>query len=138
MISPDAKAQDLVQEVGMDMESQKGGGVKGDPKSPGVQENSGPLKSNRELKECEDQGRLMTSGLGVSVVRLNPSLGVTAGNASMGWKTATVARNKGSAVYSQLLPAAAYENRMILPWNAEKAACRHTFTGIVTEHGYLS
>lgn len=38
----------------MDMESQKGGGVKGDPKSPGVWENSGPLKSNRELKECED------------------------------------------------------------------------------------
>jgi len=49
----------------------------------------------------------------------------------MGWKTATVARSRGSEVYSKLLPAAAYENRMILPWNSEKAVYRHTFTGIL-------
>lgn len=67
--------------------------------------------------------------LDVLILRLNPSLEVTEGNASMGWKTATVARSRGSKVY--LLPAAAYENRMISPWNSEKAAYRHTFTGIL-------
>lgn len=71
----------------------------------------------------------MISVLDVLRVGLNPCLEVIEGNANMGWKTATVARDKGSAVCSWLLPAAAYENRMILPWNPEKAACRHTFTG---------
>lgn len=71
----------------------------------------------------------MTLVLDVLISRLNPSLEVTEVNASTGWTTTTVARNRGSEVCSQLLSAAAYENRMISPWNSEKAAHRHTFTG---------
>ena len=45
-------------------------------------------------------GDIMMLVLDVLVVRLNPSPEVIEGSASMGWKTATVARNKGSEVYS--------------------------------------
>lgn len=45
-------------------------------------------------------GDIMILALDVLIVRLNPSPEVIEGNASMGWKTATVARNKGSEVYS--------------------------------------
>lgn len=67
----------------------------------------------------------------VLILRLNSSLEVIEGGANKAWKTATVARNRGSEVYSYLLPAAAYENRMISPWNAEKAVYRHTFIGML-------
>lgn len=58
-------------------------------------------------------------------------LEVIKGHARAGWKTVLGARSRSSAVDSWLLSAAAHENRMLLPWNLENAAGRHSLRDIM-------